>query len=128
MTNAPDEQTGLTCDECGERERDGYALEAYHRGCRLKAAFPGAAVEHESGLVSIDMGAVAGMLPPRQVATTQNGVEFERISGRVFVSVRVQIANTITAFEWAIADDEWAAVVEAMHPRALPGGPRAEGE
>jgi hypothetical protein len=31
----------LRCEHCGERCEDEDTLEVFHRGCRLKAAFPG---------------------------------------------------------------------------------------
>ena len=42
------------CEHCGEELEDEFDLEIFHRGCRLKAAFPGT-YKKENGLLIFDL-------------------------------------------------------------------------
>lgn len=111
MTASTDET--FQCEVCGRYEREEYLLDIFHRGCRLKTAFPEATTETD-GLVALDMTKLAEIFA-KPKAVTSDGVEFERWSGgRVSISVRVQVANTISDWSWWLTADEWQAVIAAM--------------
>jgi len=45
----------LKCPHCGKVAQDDWALDVFHRGCRLSALFPEARTELGGGLVSFDV-------------------------------------------------------------------------
>lgn len=102
------------CDVCGKVEYDEYRIDIYHRGCRLAAAFPEAVLKTDAGIVALDVTKIAAMVAHPK-AITDDGVEFERWpDGRVSISVRVRVSNTMSDWSWWLTNEEWAAVVAAL--------------
>ena len=101
-----------TCQHCGATG-DPQTIQVEHRGCRLKAAFPGAYTE-EGGLISFDMASIQERLGIRDGVTTKVGVTFHRDDLAVWVEMPVRYGNNLTALSWRIPLDEWAQVVEQM--------------
>ncbi len=101
----------LECEHCGQEAEDLYDLDVGHRGCRLKAAFPGA-YDQDGGLVTFDMAKVRAQLGMVEPLRTDAGLEVELHHGSVWLSVRVQVSNQLSSWTWFIPLEEWDQMVD----------------
>ena len=114
---------GLMCEVCGKRAFDEYDLDIYHRGCRLKAAFPADTTTLPSGIIALDLSSLIAERN-KKIVLTHDGVEFERWSnGRVSMSVHVQVGNTMSDWSWFITREEWEDIARVMTERADAAAP-----
>lgn len=56
-----EEEPKIKCEYCGETCEDDWELEVYHRGCRLKAAFPDC-YKQDGPLLEFDVKKIAEKL------------------------------------------------------------------
>lgn len=98
-----------TCEHCGQPDE----FDAQHRGCRMKAAFPGA--YHEDGvLVSFDMAAIKKTIGYHDPVETRSGISFQRDGTDIYAGVEIQVGNQMSAWDWHITGEEWDAIVAAL--------------
>lgn len=114
------------CDHCNHDEETESDLDVKHRGCRLKAAFPGAYTEQGHGLVTFDMDKVANSLgmfkdwvinsKGEREHPLEGGLHF-RISvffdePRVWIEMPVMVGNCLSS--WAFHIEDWEQVVQTI--------------
>ena len=98
----------------GEVMADENALAIERRGCRMKAAFPGAYAE-EGCLVSFDLDKIRQQLGWQKPYQCHNGLEFEKHGDEIWISARVEVAGSLGSWTWFIKEEEWEMINVAMN-------------
>lgn len=116
------------CEHCGEVANDEYDLEIHHRGCRLKAAFPGAYTEHLDGIVAFDMSKVVNQLGLfNDWIIDNNGEPCHPLEGglhfrigltfdepTVWLEIPVRVGNSISSWSFRIPSRNWHRIVSTV--------------
>ena len=118
------------CEICGRECESQEELEVEHRGCRLKAAFPGAYNEQGDGLVTFDMKKVAKQLGLfEDIVVGRDGQPLHPLKGdlhfrittdgcrrpEVWIELPVQVGNCLSSWTFCVAEADWIKLVKAVN-------------
>jgi len=113
------------CEHCGMTAETEESLDVEHRGCRLKAVFPGAYSERGDGLITFDPSRMAESLGLfRDIIVARDGQPLHPLEGdvhfrigvrgpepEVWVGLPVQVGNNLSSFSYRITARDWVALV-----------------